>query len=119
MVFAKMLYDSGKIEEVNFQIYLNMFDTFLEDYFLNKVVYVKTTPEICKKRIVTRSREGESAISLDYLKICSNYHEQMLDKSSTQCVCQQQLVLNGNIDLNDNENQLNEWINEIHNFINA
>jgi deoxyguanosine kinase len=28
MVFAKMLYDSKKIEYINYQIYLNWFDTF-------------------------------------------------------------------------------------------
>ena len=30
-VFAKMLYDSGKIEEVNYKIYLQWFDEFIED----------------------------------------------------------------------------------------
>ena len=30
-VFAKMLYDDGKIEEVNYQIYLKWFDEFIND----------------------------------------------------------------------------------------
>ena len=46
-VFAKMLYDGGKIEEINFQIYLNWFHTFAEDYPINKIIYVKTSPEKC------------------------------------------------------------------------
>jgi deoxycitidine kinase/deoxyguanosine kinase len=31
MVFAKMLYDTGKIEDINYQIYLNWFNTFVDD----------------------------------------------------------------------------------------
>ena len=45
-VFAKMLYDTGKIETVNYQIYLSWFDTFTEEFTLDKIIYVKTNPEI-------------------------------------------------------------------------
>ena len=58
MVFAKMLYDSKKIEHVNYQIYLNWFDTFSDEFPVNKVVYVKTSPDKCYQRIVKRSRTG-------------------------------------------------------------
>ena len=40
LVFAKMLYDSGKIEHVNYQIYLNWFDTFSGEFPVHKVIYV-------------------------------------------------------------------------------
>jgi len=51
-VFAKMLYDNGKIEYVNYQIYLKWFDTFSKDFPIEKVIYVKTSPEICHTRIL-------------------------------------------------------------------
>ena len=51
MVFAKMLYDTGKIEHLNYQIYLNWFDTFASEFPINKIVYVQTKPEICHERI--------------------------------------------------------------------
>jgi deoxyadenosine/deoxycytidine kinase len=117
MVFAKMLYDSGKIEHINYQIYLNWFNTFAEEFPINKIIYVKTDPEICHKRITTRHRDGEDNISIDYLKSCSEYHDNMLDKKNSECVCEDQLILDGNINIYENENILYEWINSIEKFI--
>jgi deoxyadenosine/deoxycytidine kinase len=117
MVFAKMLYDSGKIEHINYQIYLNWFETFSEEFPVHKIVYVKTCPEKCYSRIQKRSREGEENIPLDYLVNCSKYHNDMLNIESNHCVCNQQLVLDGNIDIYKNETQLEKWISDIDNFI--
>ena len=36
MVFAKMLYDNKKIEPINYQVYLNWFDTFSSEFKVNK-----------------------------------------------------------------------------------
>jgi len=118
MVFAKMLYDSKKIEEVNYQIYLSWFDTFAEEFPVYKTVYVKTSPEKCHLRILKRSREGEFNIPLEYLDNCSKYHNNMLDTTSVDCVCKDQLILDGNIDIYENENQVDKWIQEIDKFIN-
>ena len=117
MVFAKMLYDSQKIELINYKIYLNWFDTFSEEFPVNKVVYVKTDPEICHSRIMKRSREGESNIPLEYLQNCNNYHNNMLDVNLADCVCHDQLILDGNVDIYENADQLVKWINEIEGFI--
>jgi deoxyadenosine/deoxycytidine kinase len=117
MVFAKMLYDSKKIELINYQIYLNWFDTFSEEFPVNKVVYVKTAPEICHSRIVKRSREGENNIPIEYLQNCNNYHNNMLDINLDDCVCGDQLILDGNIDIYQNKTQIDKWINDIESFI--
>jgi len=117
MVFAKMLYDTGKIEHVNYQIYLNWFNTFADEFPINKIVYVKADPETCHKRIYTRNRDGEDNIPIDYLKSCSQYHDNMLDKNLSECVCKNQLVLDGNNNIYENNNILKEWISLIENFI--
>ena len=116
MVFAKMLYDSKKIEHVNYQIYLNWFDTFSYEYPVNKVVYVKTSPDICYQRIIKRSRTGEDNIPLEYLTSCSNYHDNMLNKENKECICLNQLTLDGNVDIYEHKNQVKEWIDKIHKF---
>ena len=117
MVFAKMLYDTGKIEDVNYQIYLNWFDTFSGEFPVHKVIYVKAAPEQCYERIAKRSREGEENIPLEYLKACSLYHDNMLDKTIESCVCYEQLILDGNIDIYENKTQVDEWIQEIEQYI--
>ena len=117
MVFAKMLYDSGKIEYINYQIYLSWFNTFSEEFPVHKIVYVKTCPEKCYSRVHKRSRDGEENIPLDYLINCSKYHNDMLDMSSSECVCNNQLVLDGNIDIYENKKQLEIWSSDIDKFI--
>ena len=117
LVFAKMLFDSGNIELVNYKIYLKWFDTFAEDFPVSKVIYVNTDPEICHMRIEKRSRTGESNIPLEYLQNCHKYHNNMLDVNSVDCVCKNQLVLNGNVDMYENKEQISKWIDQINTFI--
>jgi deoxyadenosine/deoxycytidine kinase len=109
-VFAKMLFDSGDISLVNYTIYLKWFDLFAEDYPIHKQIYISANPEVCYERIKKRSRDGESNIQLDYLRNCHEYHENMLKD-------REKLVLDGNIDIFENESQLEIWSNSITDFI--
>ena len=117
MVFAKMLYDSGKIELINYQIYLNWFNTFADEFKVDKIIYVNANPDTCYERVGKRHRDGEDKIPLEYLQNCHTYHNNMLDKSLPHCVCNSQLVLDGNVDIYENRHILNEWISSIENFI--
>jgi len=110
-VFAKMLYDSGKIEDVNYQIYNTWFDTFITDFAIEKIIYVNTDPNVAFKRTQQRNRDGESSISLDYLEGCHNYHEQMMVEMSAQCV--DIVNLDGNINIYDSPDKLTDWLNAI------
>lgn len=113
-VFAKMLYDDSKIEDVNYQIYNTWFELFANEYPIHKIVYVKTNPEICYERIAKRSRKGEDIIPLDYLNTCHNYHDNMI---STKYKQHPKLIIDGNIDIHSNELILVEWIKSINNMI--
>ena len=110
-VFTQMLYDSGKIESVNYQIYLKWVTTFSHEFPINQVIYVKTTPEICHYRIAKRSRNGENVIPLEYLTECNKYHANMMAKYENQ------LILDGNMDIFENEDQLVSWVDLITQFI--
>ncbi len=107
-VFAKMLYEDGKIEDVCYQIYLNWFDEFSKDFPIEYTIYVNTDPQNCYNRIHKRSREGEEIIPLEYLKSCHNYHEKFLDEFNTI-----KLELDGNVDIFDNENIVDKWLQQI------
>ena len=112
-VFAKMLYDSGKIEDVNYQIYKKWSDHFSNYYTINKIIYVKTSPNICFSRINQRDRAGESVIPIEYLEKCSTYHDDMLSNVYNNQI----LVLDGNIDIIEHVEQMQMWINQIELFI--
>ena len=114
-VFAKMLYDQGKIEDVMYQIYLNWFDEFAKDFPVNDVIYVNTDPTKCYERIHKRARIGEEVIPLAYLTACHDYHNAFLDE--TTGIKATQLVLNGNQDIFQNSHVIDDWITSIKNFL--
>lgn len=114
MVFAKMLYDSGKIEDINYKIYLHWFDAFAQDFVISKIIRVQADPDVCFERIKKRNRNGEKQIPLEYLQSCSNYHDAMYrDKS----ICKIQLTLDGNMDIYDNDHIMQDWIKTTEQFI--
>ena len=118
MIFAKMLYDSGHIQHIEYQIYSKWFECFAKDYPINKVVYVNSSPEICFARIHERSRLGESEIPLDYLTSCDDYHKNMIASfSENKNISVMELNGNTNIKIKENEHCLSEWLDKIHDFI--
>ena len=112
-VFAKMLYESGSISDMDMQIYIKWYKSFAT-FKINKIIYVKTSPEVCYERVKQRSRVGENTIPLEYLQQCDIYHEEMV---TTKFMNIDKLLLDGNIDIYKNKEQLNEWVKEIYQFI--
>lgn len=78
-VFAKMLYDSENMEDVEFQIYNNWFNSFLDLAPISKMIYLKTDPKISFNRISVRNRQGEDKIPYEYIENCHLYHNHMYD----------------------------------------
>jgi deoxyadenosine/deoxycytidine kinase len=118
-VFAKMLHDMKKIEDVNYQIYTKWFDTFAEECPIHQCVYVNTNPEVCHERIMKRSRTGEDNIPLDYLTSCDEYHQAMLREilSMFKRGAQDIVVLDGNVDIYSSPEELDNWIQKITSLI--
>ena len=98
-VFAQMLFDEGKIGEIEFKIYNMWFDEFLKDLPKIEIIYLKTDPNISNKRVIKRSRKGEN-IPIEYLKKCHNYHEKWLEQDKPI------IIINGNEDIEHYGNYL-------------
>jgi deoxyadenosine/deoxycytidine kinase len=120
LIFAKMLYDSGNIEFIDYQIYSKWFDCFAKEYPINKVIYVNSSPEICYERIHERSRTGEETIPLSYLNKCYEYHETMIESFVNDENIIDVLQLNGNVNIKakENANCLESWLEYIDVLIN-
>ena len=104
-VFAKMLYDDNKIEDVNYKIYNMWFDEFIKQYGLSGIFYVKTSPTKCAERVNIRNRDGED-IPLKYLEKCNMYHEKWLSLTNKKVI-----TLDGNVEF---INEIpREWIDKI------
>lgn len=94
-IFCKMLYESGVIHPIQYQIYQAWFDEFMTKHEY-KFIYLRTTPEVAYARVNKRSRKGET-IPLTYLEECHRYHEEWLHH---------ELVFDANVEEADTESWL-------------
>ena len=109
-VFAKMLFDEGKIEKVNYEIYNKWFEHFIEDVPISKIIYLRCIPAIAHSRVIKRNRPGET-ITLDYLTKCHTYHEEWIEQSTVPYI-----ILDANKE-NTNTN-VDNWNKELFTFLN-
>lgn len=135
-IFAKMLHDSGKMSDIEFQIYDHFFSEYSEKdefrisqsppntpqirYNLDGVIYIDADPEICSERIKKRSREGESGIPVEYLKSCRDYHENWLLKGKDLGNCKVLHIItdeDATYDPLNNDDCGNRWIRQINSFV--
>lgn len=107
-IFAKMLYDSGMIEDIEYSIYLRWFDYFIKNIEINHFIYLRNDPEVCLQRIHIRDRKGET-IPIEYLINCHKYHENWLNNKENI------LILDGNENYSDKLPE--KWISLINSFI--
>jgi len=112
-VFAKMLYDSKKIEEDEYDIYMRWFDEFAKEVEPSCFVYFKASTEVCMNRIHKRNRPGESNISFDYLEACNNYHDEWLNFVPSKITIPT-LILNADVDAG-----AYDYSADIYHFINS
>lgn len=80
-VFAEMLRDSGDIDGLEWQLYLNWFNTFAADLPVRGIVYLTTGVGTSAERIVKRGRHGEEHIPLDYLTALDAQHHKWLSST--------------------------------------
>jgi deoxyadenosine/deoxycytidine kinase len=93
-IFAKLNHISGNINDTEWAVYEKIFDmwgniikgqtdsghTGVIGPVKTVIVYLRSSPEDCYERILKRKRTGENKISLDYLKLLHNAHEEWLSK---------------------------------------
>jgi len=113
-VFAKMLYDSGKINQIEYHSYKLWFDHFLLEIPVPVFVYLKATPQTCYNRVLTRGRISEIGISIEYLTECEKYHDKWLLMSGLGAV-PNVTILDGNKSTDCHSGYLNTIKKLIHN----
>ena len=107
MVFAKMLYDGGSMEEVEFRIYNKWFEEFIGDLPPIHIIYVRTSPETAMNRVTKRAREGE-AITLEYLRDCHKYHEDWLN--AEERFYDKKIVIQGDTNIENEPSMMDVWL---------
>jgi deoxyadenosine kinase len=82
-IFAKMLYESGKMQDYEYETYLalsaNMFKLLKKP---DLIIYLVATPEICFERKETRGRPWEKPVTLEYLTNLNEGYEVYFEAES-------------------------------------
>jgi len=78
--FAKNLFESGQMSNLEWTLYLEWFSWFLEDHVKKPdgFIYLQTNPQTCLKRLLQRARHEEQSVPLEYLQQLHDKHEQWL-----------------------------------------
>lgn len=118
-IFAKMLHDDGKIETINYKVYLQFYDLYKDEFPTKGLIYINAGPETCQQRINKRNRSGEEGIPMEYLQKCHKYHEEWIDKYEHK---ENMLIIDTDHNMNDicsesNITYMEKWIKQIYNFV--
>jgi len=123
MIFAKNLYNEGKMNEVEYAVYKNWFTRGLLQFYKNApnlILYLKTDPEQCYARKNIRNRDSEKdGISLQYLKDLDQLHDEWMSNEEYG-VTEEGIVylrLNGSCNFLKNEDEKVEIFDKIEQFL--
>jgi len=80
-IFAKTLVNLGLMDDRDYRTYLSLFKN-MSNFMCrpNIIVYLDISPETSMARIKERSRDVESEISLDYLKMLQSEYEVFIEE---------------------------------------
>lgn len=81
-VFAEMLYNSGYIDLLEWNLYESWFNIFGKKYPVRGIIYISTNSNTSKERIVIRNRCGEEHIGIKYLDALDNQHKKWIETTS-------------------------------------
>lgn len=81
-VFAEMLYDSGDIDPLEWELYESWFNIFGKKYPVKGIIYISTSANTSKDRIQIRNRQGEDKIGIDYLDALDTQHKKWIDNTN-------------------------------------
>lgn len=116
-IFAKMLYNDGKMDDLQYQIYNKFYNEYSTEFGLDGIVYIDTSAEKCYERIEKRNRSGESNIELQYLKTCKEYHDKWLCENNNLDILHINTTNDVKYELNNDKDEGTQWLCEIENYI--
>lgn len=83
-VFAKILHEDKKMNDMELDIYLRWYDHFTAKYPIYSILWLDTDVDTCVERIHKRNRPGEENIQRDYLQRLDDAHKQWLESPEYQ-----------------------------------
>lgn len=110
-VFAKMLYESGCIGDLELSLYNNWYQMMAENIRVDAIIYINTCFDVLLNRIEKRSRRGENKIDTEYLRNLDNQHRMFIEKMEDEYkIPILSLSMDDNVDMENNIKHITEMI---------
>ena len=121
-VFAKSLYDSGKMKDLEWQWYNKWFDQVINMHPESAwkpegFIYIRADPSMSFSRMQKRNRGAESGVPIEYLDVLHRYHESFLSDKN-EIFGRPVLVIDGNREFKDDLTYQAEIVYKVKNFVN-
>jgi deoxyadenosine/deoxycytidine kinase len=107
-IFAEMLRDSGDIDQLEWQLYMNWFDTFASNMPHAGIIYLTTGVGTSAGRIVKRGRHGEDHIPLDYLSALDDQHHKWITTTDLPVL---QISTEEGVSITENVDKIRAFVN--------
>jgi deoxyadenosine/deoxycytidine kinase len=81
-IFAKMLFDTGymnRVEWFAYQQWSVLCEKYIDSQTNLNIIYLDSNPNTASVRIKKRGRDAEKNISIEYLELINDYHDQWLN----------------------------------------
>jgi deoxyadenosine/deoxycytidine kinase len=112
--FVETLKETGKIHEGAYFVLQEWYE-YIDEYHkieCDLIIYIQVEPEIAFQRINERSRKGENAITLEYLKALHKRHEQLFVEEASKLQAKV-LIIDGNLNKEEIVNEYKKCEGEI------
>lgn len=92
--FAQNCYTNNLMNKIEWNTYIHIFDMLTKNIDIKPdgFIYLKSSPDICLKRIINRNRNEENGIKKKYLEQINNLHNEWLNNTNIKT-----LIINFNI----------------------
>lgn len=109
-VFAEMLHREGKLDELEWTLYLKWFNYFAAELPVKGVIHLTTSAATSKDRIGIRGRSGEERIPMEYLESLHDQHNHWIATSHLPV-----LDISTEVGVSQEENiaKIRAWIDEL------
>jgi deoxyadenosine/deoxycytidine kinase len=108
-VFAEMLKSQGKLDDLEWQLYMKWFDAFAGEMPYNGIIHLTTSASTSKTRIGIRQRAGEEGIPLEYLNDLDAAHHSWMKGAELPVL---QISSEPGADLESLTAQIREWLTQ-------
>jgi len=104
-VFCQLQYNQGKMTSLELDMFQKIYDEL--SWTPDKIIYIRTDPQVSMSRMQQRGRTCENSVSLEYITAVHNIYEELMARPD---IAPKVVIIDGNKNSEDVYNQVTQYI---------